>query len=100
MIPWFFGPESMQEVQISISLVTAGLSAFFGILILMLWVPSYKKKSTQAKAHIQGAYLFFAIAALFLVFGLYFAIIVALLVGVLILHVLWESVRIIREKNE
>lgn len=99
MIPWIFGPEALSGGQIGVSFLGAGVFAFFGLLILMLWVPSYRDMPQTTKKHVQEAYLFFAIAALFLIFGLYFFSALIILLAGFIVYVSWKSVRIMLGKE-
>lgn len=99
MIPWIFGGESFQQMQLPLSIFAAVLCVFMGLFLLTLWVPSYNKLPTQTRYHIREAYGLFGMGALSLIFGLYFYIVVLILVIVLIGRIIWKSVQIMKDKQ-
>jgi Na+/melibiose symporter-like transporter len=73
MIPWIFGPESVTQMQFGISILGAGLLAFFGILIAMVTALGRGISSDSwTKKNAKEAFFLLVASALFLVFGMYF----------------------------
>ena len=99
MLPWILGPQWLSGINLLLVLLGGGMSAFVSLFILLLWVPSYNEMPSSAKKHIEEAYVYFIISALFLLFGVYFGVIVGVAVVLYIIHVLVNSIRIMFGKE-
>jgi hypothetical protein len=92
MLFWWLGPWS--HAQLVAAGLGFGLFTFFGLFILMLWVPDYDKTDEVATERIKGGWLFILIGLFLGVFGMFGFLLMCAAFVVFLCWVVYRSVKI------
>lgn len=95
MLFWWLGPWS--QAQLATAAIGCGLFIFFGLFLLLLWVPGYDKSDEVATERIKDGWTFILIGLLLGVFGLFGFLLMCTAFVVLLGWVVCRSVDILRK---
>lgn len=99
MIPWLFGPESIQDFNANFTIILVVMALLFWLGLLVASLSSYEAYPSESKRDIRRAYYLFALAVSTGVMGvIMFPILFLVAIGI-IAKLVWKSFKILRTSD-